>query len=67
MAYTQDSAARLTVKKPADGCAANETISETSDTVYPHPARLIGMLGMRPLVDGDIRKTIFTINQEKNA
>jgi len=48
MAQIENLVAQLTVKKAADGCAAMkelQAISETSDTVYPYMARLIGMLG----------------------
>lgn len=48
MAHIEELVAQLTVKKLADGCAAMkelQAISETSDTVYPFMAQLIGMLG----------------------
>lgn len=48
MAHIEDLFAQLTAKRPAEGCAAMkelQAISETSDTVYPYMARLIGMLG----------------------
>lgn len=48
MARIEDLFAQLTAKSSADGYAAMKellVISETSDTVYPYMARLIGMLG----------------------
>ncbi|MEA4895932.1 MAG: SufBD protein [Oscillospiraceae bacterium] len=48
MVPIEDFVAKLTAKSPTEGYAAMKellAISETSDTVYPYMARLIGMLG----------------------